>query len=313
MGNPGQGNYAAANSFLDALAAHRATSGLPGISLAWGAWEQATGMTEALGDADRARLARLGISPLSETQGLELLDIARTIPRPLLVPMRLDSSALRAQAKAGMLPRILQGLIRMPTRRAADGEGALRRRLAGAPESEWDAIVLGLVREYVAGVLGHASPDAIDPQRAFKELGFDSLAAVELRNRLSQATGLKLPSTLIFDHPSPAAVAKLIHAKVARDGTAGPAIDEQLDRLETALTSIASGDDAERARIKARLQAFDRRVQAFLLDDSYLAAEDDAGLDAEEILESATDDEVFELLDKRRDELDRRADETEAR
>jgi acyl transferase domain-containing protein/D-arabinose 1-dehydrogenase-like Zn-dependent alcohol dehydrogenase/acyl carrier protein len=213
MGTPGQGNYAAANAFLDALAAHRRARGLAGVSLAWGAWEEGTGMTGELTAADRARFERLGVTPLSEEQGLELFDVARTIDEPLLIPMGLDVAPLRAQAKAGILPPVLRGLIRTPTRRSAGAKGSLARRLADTPESEWDAIVSELVRGHVAGVLGHAGSEAVDPLRSFKDLGFDSLAAVELRNRLGQATGLKLPSTLVFDHPTPTAVAALLRSK----------------------------------------------------------------------------------------------------
>ncbi len=214
VGSPGQGSYAAANAFLDALAAHRHAHGLPGMSLAWGAWEQAAGMAGEMGEAERARFERQGISLLSDVQGLELFDIARSIDEPLLVPMRLDSSALRAQAKAGLLPMILTGLIRVPTRRASEAKGSLARRLAESSEAEWDAIVLELVVGHVAGVLGHASAAAVDPQRPFKEAGFDSLGAVELRNRLGQASGLKLSSTLVFDYPTPAAVAGYLRSKV---------------------------------------------------------------------------------------------------
>ncbi len=214
VGSPGQGNYAAANAFLDALAAHRRAQGLRGQSLAWGAWDQGSGgMTETLGEGDRARLARVGIVPLSAEQGLDLFDLARTLEQALLLPVRLDTAALRAQAKAGMLPAVLEGLIRMPARRASAAKGSLASRLASEPESEWDSILAELVRGHVAGVLGHASAEAIDLRRAFKELGFDSLAAVELRNRLSQASGLKLPSTLIFDYPTPAAVAGFLRSK----------------------------------------------------------------------------------------------------
>ena len=214
LGSAGQGNYAAANAFLDALAAHRRAEGLPCVSLAWGAWAMATEMTASLSESDRGRWERMGISPLSEELGLALFDTARTVDQPLLLPVRLDMAALRAQAKTGMLPAIMRGLIRAPMRRASDAQGSLARKLAGSPESDWDAIVRELVRGHVAGVLGHASAEAIDPQRAFKELGFDSLGAIELRNRLSQATGLRLPSTLIFDYPSSAAVAGYLRSRV---------------------------------------------------------------------------------------------------
>ncbi|HEY3960193.1 MAG TPA: type I polyketide synthase [Solirubrobacteraceae bacterium] len=218
LGSPRLASYAAANAFLDALAAHRRAHGLPGVSLAFGMWDRATGFSDMLSEADRAGIAaRLrrseGLIPLSDEQGLELFDLARAIDAPLLLPVRLDVGVLRTQAKAGILPAPLRGLIRVPTRRASDGGGSLARSLAGAPREEWDNIVSELVRSHVADVLGHASSEAVDPQSDFKDLGFDSLAAVELRNRLSQATGLKLPSTLVFDHPTTAAVAELIVAQ----------------------------------------------------------------------------------------------------
>jgi acyl transferase domain-containing protein/D-arabinose 1-dehydrogenase-like Zn-dependent alcohol dehydrogenase/acyl carrier protein len=239
VGNPGQGNYAAANAFLDALAAHRRAQGLPGMSLAWGAWDQASGMTGELSDGDRARLARVGVRPLSRELGLELFDLARAVEQSLLVPMGLETASLRAQAKAGVLPAVLRGLIRMPTRQASDTKGSLARKLAGAPEAEWDALIAELVREHVASVLGHASAEAIDPQRAFQELGFDSLAAVELRNRLSQATELKLPSTLIFDHPTPAAVAAHLRAAIVPGAAAAAgALEAGEAEIRKALSSI---------------------------------------------------------------------------
>ncbi len=207
VGSPGQANYAAANAFLDALAHQRRARGLPGLSLAFGAWDKATGMTGGLSEQDHARLARVGIVALSDGQGLGLIDTARGIDQPLLLPVRLDTTTLRAQARAGTLPAIMRALIRAPARRVSDAKGSLARRLQAAPESEWDAITLELVRSHVAALLGHASSQEIDPQRNFKELGFDSLGAVELRNRLSQATDIKLPATLVFDQPTSSAMA----------------------------------------------------------------------------------------------------------
>ena len=203
LGSPGQGNYAAANAFLDALVAARRAEGLPGSSLAWGQWASASGMTGHLGEADLARLERSGILALSSEQGLELFDAARGVGQPLLLAVLLDLAVLRAGARLGLLPGVMRGLVRGPARRAAAAGGQLARRLREAPESEWEAIVLELVRGQVASVLGHASGDAVDPQRNFKDAGFDSLAAVELRNRLVQVTGLKLPATLSSIIPRP--------------------------------------------------------------------------------------------------------------
>jgi acyl transferase domain-containing protein/acyl carrier protein len=213
-GSPGQANYAAANAFLDALAQHRRAHGLPGKSLAWGLWEQASGMTAGLGEADRARMARLGVSALASRSGLELFDAGRGAGEALLVAARFDREALRKQARVGVLPALLSGLVRMPPRRGRGGGGSLARRLAGVPESEWDAVVLELVRSQAASVLGRDCAADVDPELAFKDLGFDSLGAMELRNRLMQVTGLRLPATVVFDHPNCKAVAELLRSRV---------------------------------------------------------------------------------------------------
>ncbi|MBB5940354.1 type I polyketide synthase, partial [Streptomyces zagrosensis] len=218
IGSPGQGNYAAANAALDALAAARRAAGLPATSLAWGLWSDTVGMAARLGETEVARLERLGAKPLTVELGLDLFDQALTSDAALLAPVRLDTAALRAQARAGTLPAVLRGLA--PGARRAEAGGSLARRLAGVPEAEREQLALGLVLAQVAGVLGHASGTAIDPARAFKDLGFDSLAAVELRNRLTQNTGVRLPATLVFDHPTPEAVARLLVSQVTVDATA---------------------------------------------------------------------------------------------
>jgi NADPH:quinone reductase-like Zn-dependent oxidoreductase/thioesterase domain-containing protein/acyl carrier protein len=214
IGSPGQGNYAAANASLDALAAWRRSAGLPALSLAWGLWADATGMTGELSEAELGRLERMGIGVLPTELGLELFDQGLGSEQALLVPVRLDPAALRAQARAGRLPALLRGLVQEPARRGdAAAGGSLADRLAAVPREDWDRVTLELVREQVAAVLGHASADAVEADREFKELGLDSLAAVELRNRLTQASGLRLPTTLVFDHPSAAAVAALLVAE----------------------------------------------------------------------------------------------------
>ncbi|MFL6129698.1 MAG: SDR family NAD(P)-dependent oxidoreductase, partial [Mycobacteriales bacterium] len=237
IGSPGQGNYAAANAYLDALAATRRAQGLPATSLAWGLWADATGMTGELDEAELARLARQGIDALPSELGLELFDQARQVDAALLAPVLLDLGGLRAQARAGMLPALLRGLVRAPARRSEVTGASLAERLAGMPRGDWERVTLDLVRGQVAAVLGHASPDAIEPDRAFKELGFDSLAAVELRNRLTQATGLRLPTTLVFDHPNSVAVAQyLIPIAVPAADAGQPASEE--DEIRGVLASI---------------------------------------------------------------------------
>ncbi|WP_456302512.1 SDR family NAD(P)-dependent oxidoreductase [Streptomyces niveus] len=209
LGSPGQGNYAAANAFLDALATHRRAAGLPAHALAWGLWEQASGMTGALDGTDKSRIARGGVSPLATEEGLALFDAALAGEDAALLPVKLDLASLRAQGDA--LAPLLRRLV--PVRRGAAAAGAgqsadsLRGKLAGLLDSEREPLLVDLVRSQVAAILGHRSADAVERTSAFKELGFDSLAAVELRNGLNAATGLRLPATLVFDHPTPTALA----------------------------------------------------------------------------------------------------------
>ncbi|GLY39327.1 hypothetical protein Amsp01_053510 [Amycolatopsis sp. NBRC 101858] len=212
FGGPGQGNYAAANAFLDALAAHRAGRGLPAQALAWGLWE--TGMSSALDSADRKRMSRGGVHALPVEQGLALFDTATALAEPALVPAKLDLTGL-----GGAVASVLKGLVR-PARRAASaatavsGEAALRAALAGKPEPDQQAILLDLVRATAATVLGHAGPDAVRPDVGFLVAGFDSLTAVELRNALGASTGLRLPPTLVFDFPAPEDLAAHLRAEL---------------------------------------------------------------------------------------------------
>jgi acyl transferase domain-containing protein/acyl carrier protein len=209
LGSPGQGNYAAANAFLDGLAEHRHTLGLPALSLAWGAWAQEVGMTAELDEADRARLARRGVRPLASEEGLALFELARASDRPVLVPVSLDRPILREHARAGVLHPLLRGVVATPVRRAQGvGAGSLARLLGDASDTERQRIAVEFVRRESANVLGHGGGEEIDSRRSFKELGFDSLAAVELRNRLDDLTGLRLSATAVFDYPNPAALAE---------------------------------------------------------------------------------------------------------
>ncbi|MFC3991230.1 SDR family NAD(P)-dependent oxidoreductase [Actinoplanes siamensis] len=216
-GTPGQANYAAANSYLDALALHRRALGLPGTSLAWGLWADDSGMTAHLTDADLARMSRSGIAAMTGDQGLALFDAALATRRPVLVPALLDYSGLRGRNEDGTLAALFHELVR-PARRVAAGERAgassLRERLAGLPSPEQERVVLELVREAVASVLAYADADQVPADRAFSELGFDSLKAVELRNRLNAASGLKLPATLVFDHPDATELARFLRAEL---------------------------------------------------------------------------------------------------
>ncbi|MEK8173353.1 beta-ketoacyl reductase [Streptomyces sp. M19] len=239
MGSPGQANYAAANAALDALAGLRRAQGLPATSLAWGLWSEAGGMAAGLDEAELARLERMGMSALTTETGLALFDQSLEVDAAVVAPVLLETAALRAQARAGMLPPLLRGLVRAPARTAAGGgAGALAQRLAGASEADRERIVLELVQAQVAAVLGHASAASVDPERAFKELGFDSLSAVELRNRLTQATGVRLAATVVFDHPSPAAVARHLLPEIVPDTAARPRSEEE--EIRALLASIPS-------------------------------------------------------------------------
>ncbi|MED7952998.1 alpha/beta fold hydrolase, partial [Streptomyces sp. BE303] len=227
LGGPGQGSYAAANTYLDALAAHRRSIGLPGQSLAWGQWEEASGITGHLTDADLRRSARAGLRTISGERGARLFEAAARVDAGYLVAAPLDLAAVRAQQP---VPAVLRTLAPAPRRaaRAATGDGgapALLSRLAVLAEAERPAAVLELVRAEVAGVLG-SDPGGVPAARPFNELGLDSLSAVELRNRITAVTGLRLAPTITFDHPDPTQLADhlaVLITELLASGGAAPA------------------------------------------------------------------------------------------
>ncbi|MFF1920263.1 type I polyketide synthase [Streptomyces sp. NPDC058221] len=229
FGSGGQSNYAAANSFLDALAQHRGALGLPGTSLAWGPWQQSDGMTAGLRGADLRRMARSGFVPLRTEEGLSLFDTAIEGQDAVLVAARLDPAATGGSGEPGSPLSRVPG--REPVRTSsasltgpgAEGEDSLRRRLAATPSGERGALLLSQVRAEAALALGHGSEDsAVEADRALAELGLDSLAAVELRNRLAALTGLALPATLLFDYPTPRAVAAHLEERWSQDAPEAP-------------------------------------------------------------------------------------------
>ncbi|MDG4810794.1 type I polyketide synthase [Micromonospora sp. WMMD1120] len=216
LGSPGQANYAGANAFLDALAHHRRAAGLPASSLAWGLWAEPSGLTGHLTDTDLARMRRSGLEPLSTSEALALFDAAIGIEDPALVPVRLTPSVLRDDP-----PAVLRALVPARPRRPAAApatDSGLADRLGRMPAQDADRLLLDLIRRHVGAVLRRDTP--VDADRAFKELGFDSLTAVELRNRLAAATGVRLPVTAVFDHPSPAALA--VHLRSRLTGAPEP-------------------------------------------------------------------------------------------
>ncbi|MGW4690685.1 SDR family NAD(P)-dependent oxidoreductase, partial [Streptomyces sp. NPDC004244] len=215
LGGPGQSNYAAANAWLDALAARLRREGRTAVSLSWGMWEQnGDGMTAQLGQADIARMRRQGVGALTEQQGLRALDHALAGSRSQLVPVRLELAAVQREAdRGGDVHPLLRGLVRLRRRRVdADprSRSELRDRLAALPTEERLTALVTLVRQEAAVVLGGTRPESVGEQEVFQKLGMDSMTAVELRRRLSTATGLQLPSTLAFDYPTPLAVAGLL-------------------------------------------------------------------------------------------------------
>ncbi|MEU9508924.1 type I polyketide synthase [Micromonospora sp. NPDC048170] len=218
LGSPGQSAYAAGNAFLDGLAVYRRQRGLPAVSLSWGMWDT-PGMAASIDEADRARSTRGGVTAMSAETGLRLFDAALTADRAVLVPAVIDLAALRAAAGAGLVPPMLRALLGTTTTRRQAGQGVTwATRISGLDPAEARTQIDVLVRGLVSQVLGHGGAEAVPADRAFRELGFDSLTAVDLRNRINAATGLRLPSTLVFDYPTPQALAAHVHAELA--GTA---------------------------------------------------------------------------------------------
>jgi NADPH:quinone reductase-like Zn-dependent oxidoreductase/acyl carrier protein len=319
VGAAGQGSYVAANTFLDALASHRRAAGLPALSLAWGAWVHRAGIGRNLGEDQLSRISRSGMAELSAEEGLALLDAALSRDEALLVPARIDLAGLRLRGAGlhplwrGLVPEIPQipqapdvpegalaaenpwaaGLDRHPATSGLDrhtasaGAEGLRRQLAGMPGSDRDKLLVDLVRAHAAAVIGHATADPVEPGRPFRELGFDSLTAVELRNRLNAATGLQLPATLIFDYPTPAELGGYLRARTADQEPEGPPALAELDRLEAVLSRLAVSGD-ERSRILTRLEALVQDVRAGTTDS----------VSAYRELDEATDEEMFDLIDE---------------
>ncbi|MFD8986162.1 SDR family NAD(P)-dependent oxidoreductase, partial [Streptomyces sp. NPDC059564] len=232
LGGAGQANYAAANAFLDALAQQRRAAGLPAVSMAWGLWAEGSGMTGKLDSADLARIRRMGLVAMDSATGLALFDAACAADGDVLFPVPLDHAGLRVQAAGDKVPVLLRGLVKAPVRKAHapsdhaatgsdDPATALARSLYGLPEAEQERVLSDLVRLQVATVLGHASPDQVESERQFKDLGFDSLTAVELRNLLNAVTGTRLPATLVFDHPTPLALTRFLRGELLGDGPGG--------------------------------------------------------------------------------------------
>ncbi|MBT2212470.1 hypothetical protein KLI87_30625 [Actinomadura sp. NEAU-AAG7] len=245
-------------------------------------------MAGRLEGADRDRLARAGVGPLSVEDGLGLFDAALALGRPAVVPARLDMAALRGLAARDALPPPLRGLVRAP-RTAAPGTGpgsGLAGRLAGLSEDERGRALLDLVRAEAAEALGHPSAGAVDAERGFMDQGFDSLTAVELRNRIGAAVGRRLPATLLFDHPTPSALAAHVGTLIAPGPAGPPPVLAELDRLEEALEAPLP-DAAARDRLAVRLRSLLTRLDTGAQE----RAEGDGGI------AEASDEEIFTIID----------------
>ncbi|MFG2556030.1 SDR family NAD(P)-dependent oxidoreductase [Streptomyces sp. NPDC048581] len=297
FGNAGQGAYAAANAFLDALVRHRHRLGLPGRSLAWGPWRQSDGMAGALSARDVERMRAAGFPPLRTDEGLALFDRAASTADPVLLPVRLDMAALRARDE---VPELLRGLV--PVRRSAarSTDPGLVARLATLDESEGRTAVLELVRDQAARVLGHrpGGTTDVEPVRAFRDLGFDSLMSVELRNALSTATGLRLPATLALDHPTPEAVARHLYALLApaAERTGADGLLAALERVEQLIATLPEpvADGAAHRQIAGRLDVLRTRWSGLGAPDP---DGNDQGKATEFDTDNLSDDEMFAFLD----------------
>ena len=258
-GDPGAAHAGAANTFLDALAAHRRAQGLRATSIAWGLWQQ-----EPAEDSRPAPLTLLGLRGLTTEEGLQLLDLACAGADPLRIALRLDFAALREQAREGLTLPLLAELVQTSVRRASEhSSGSLAARLAGVPAPERQAVVLAFLRGHLAAVLGRSDPEGIDVEATFQELGFDSLGAVYLRNRLMASTGLQLPATLVLGYPTPAALAAHLIEQLVGPG------ESPAERVRALGEALAGGDldEEERAQLALRLRAMADELQRGGRDD----------------------------------------------
>ncbi|MFD9460102.1 SDR family NAD(P)-dependent oxidoreductase [Streptomyces sp. NPDC060027] len=293
-GAPGQGNYAAANVFLDALAGRRRALGLPATSIAWGLWAETSELTAGITSSHRARIDGY-FTPLPTEQALTLFDAARRSAEPVLLASAIRVGRLRSLARDGSLPALWSGLINAPVPprvAAADPAAGLTRQLAALTETEQREFLLNLVRSHAAVALGAGDAEALAPDTPFRDLGFDSLTAVDLRNRLSAATGCRFPATLVFDHPTPAELAGHLRTRLTSEAAppSAPVLDE-IESLEQALLRSRPEEEL-RDRITGRLRTLLSRW-----DDAHPETVTPSGDATEVAVDSATDDELFALID----------------
>ncbi|MFF5563628.1 SDR family NAD(P)-dependent oxidoreductase [Streptomyces sp. NPDC012623] len=292
LGAAGQGNYAAGNGFLDALAAHRRAAGLPAHSLGWGLWDTASGMAGGLGEAELRRLARDGVEPLPADRALALFDRALASDRAVLLPMRVRPTEDAPALVRGLAPAPARRTVReTPAAAERPQPEALAGRLAALSPADARKLLVETVCGHVAEVLGHTRAEAVDPERGFGELGVDSLSALELRNRISADTGVRLSTTLTFDYPNPAAIAGLLFDELAvAEETAAPDAEAEVMRLE-ALLDAAAVTEEQRSRVGLRLRAMAAKWTGGPGGTGEPEGASGPGL------ESASADELFGILD----------------
>ncbi|WP_146057837.1 SDR family NAD(P)-dependent oxidoreductase, partial [Streptomyces sp. SM10] len=298
VGGAGQGAFAAASAYLDALAAHRRSLGLTATSIAWGPW--AEGGPATSDDTFAERTARRGLTVLPTASALPALSRAVAQDGPSLLIADIDwglygpsLTAVRPSPLIADVPRMRE-LTRAAAEAgdsAADSAAVFRRTVAELSEAELGQMLLELVRTEAAGTLGHSEIEAVGAKRPFRDLGFESLTAVELRNRLSTRTGLRLPVTLAFDYPTPVALAAFLRTEVGEstEPQAVPVLAE-LDRLEATLASL-SADRTARHRIGTRLRDI---LSGW---DEEPATGDGATATVAEKLQAASADEVLAFID----------------
>ncbi|GAB0102589.1 type I polyketide synthase [Nocardia sp. JMUB6875] len=302
LGTAGQANYAAANTFLDALAHQRRAEGLPATSIAWGPWQQSSGMTGDLTEADLARLRREGLLPLDSREGMDLFDAATATGRPTSVAVRIDRDALgdpagvRPIMRALSRPAVRRGPVTDPaTPDLAADSGALVTRLLGRSPEEQKRVLLGVIGVHAAAVLGLTDSETLEPDKPFSAIGFDSLGVMEFRNRLKTAAGVQLSATAMFDHPTPAALAEFLRRELVPADAAARALTAEVDSL-TRSFAAAELTSSERSALAEKVSALLRKLED-AADRTERGPLSPPGVDAAGDLESADDDELFEFID----------------
>ncbi|MCL2893053.1 type I polyketide synthase [Brenneria tiliae] len=289
LGSPGQGNYAAANRFLDSLAQYRHLQGLPATSLAWGWWQPVTGLSGALTNTDNARIARTGFAPITAEHGHALVDAALDLPYASLAAVPLNQQTLRKNSQSGTLHPLLERLAGVTgsrrSRAGVDKAPDLRKALAALEPAARLKHLQTIIAQHIAAILSLDDATQIAPDASFKESGLDSLMALELRNRLTAASGLRLPATLTYDFPTPAALAAHLGEQLIPEIDEAPAPEDEDSRIRRAIESIPLARLREHDLLNTLLQLAEGKTPP----DNHLAN------DGDENIRTASIDELVAL------------------